>query len=99
MTAYVRIEGGARKEVLLVPNAALRFKPANVDNQKRGGAVNGDAAKSRHDAFSGKVYVLQQSELAPVSVSLGITDNRNTEIVGGELKAGGQVGGGEAQAA
>lgn len=98
MTAYVSIAVAERKEVLLVPNAALRFKPANADNQKRGGALDGDAAKSRHDAFSGKVYVLQQGELAPVGVSLGITDNRNTEIVGGELKAGDQVVVGEAQA-
>ncbi|MDH4216515.1 MAG: efflux RND transporter periplasmic adaptor subunit, partial [Gallionella sp.] len=46
---------------------------------------------------SGKVYVLEQGELKPVSVSLGITDNRNTEIVGGELKAGDQIVTGEAQ--
>jgi HlyD family secretion protein len=32
-------------------------------------------------------------------VTLGITDNRNTEIVAGELKAGDQVVIGEAQAA
>ena len=49
------------------------------------------------DAFSGKVYVLENGELKPVSVSLGITDNRNTEIAGGELKAGDQVVIGEAQ--
>jgi HlyD family secretion protein len=34
--------------------------------------------------------------LKPVNVSLGITDNRNTEIVGGELKVGDQVVVGEA---
>lgn len=104
MTAYVSIAVVERKEVLLVPNAALRFKPANGGYQKRngghpGGAMNGGAAKPKHDAFSGKVYVLEQGELTPVSVSLGITDNRNTEIVAGELKAGDQVIVGEAQAA
>jgi HlyD family secretion protein len=112
MTAYVNIAVAERKDVLLVPNAALRFKPANTDMQKpaanqkndaqkSGGGQPGDSMggkKSRHDAFSGKVYVLEKDELKPISVSLGITDNRNTEIIGGELKAGDQVVVGEAQA-
>ena len=93
-----------RKDVLLVPNAALRFKPANANNQKPTGnqpgtAINGDTAKPKRDAFSGKVYVMEQGELVPVSVTLGITDNRNTEIVTGELKAGDQAVVGETQAA
>ena len=104
MTAYVSIAVVERKDVLLVPNAALRYKPANADNQKPAGnqpgaAMNGGAAKPKRDAFSAKVHVLEQGKLVPVSVSLGITDNRNTEIVSGELKAGDQVVIGEAQAA
>ncbi len=113
MTAYVNIAVAERKDVLLVPNAALRFKPANAEvlkpvtnqgtgSQKGGGSPTGESpsgAKPKRDAFSGKVYVLEQGSLRPVSVSLGITDNRNTEIVGGELKAGDQVVIGEAQAA
>ncbi len=131
MTAYVSIPVVERKDVLLVPNAALRFKPANAevqkpaanqrdgkllsgqpnDTQKSGGspgaATNGDAAKPKddklvsghpRDGFSGKVYMLENNELKPISVSLGITDNRNTEITGGELKAGDQLVVGEAQA-
>ena len=112
MTAYVNIAVAERKDVLLVPNAALRFKPANTDMQKPAANQKNDAQKSgggqpgdsmgskkpRHDAFSGKVYVLEKDELKPISVSLGITDNRNTEIVGGELKAGDQVVVGEAPA-
>ncbi len=102
MTAYVSIAVAERKGVLLVPNAALRFKPANADNQKRsghpGGTPGGGTAPKR-DVFSGKVYVLEQGELVPVSVTLGITDSRNTEITGGDLKAGDQVIVGETQAA
>ena len=115
MTAYVNIAVAERKEVLLIPNAALRFKPANGDGKKPaaspkdGGSHPGDGsvvAKPKdekrlpghpHDAFSGKVYVLEAGELKPVSVTLGITDNRNTEITGGELKVGEQVVVGEAQ--
>ncbi|MEO8342987.1 MAG: efflux RND transporter periplasmic adaptor subunit [Gallionella sp.] len=114
MTAYVNIAVAERKDVLLIPNAALRFKPANDDEKKlaanpRSGASRADngMAKPRdekrssthpNDAFSGKVYVLEAGELKPVSVTFGITDNRNTEITGGELKMGNQVVVGEAQA-
>jgi HlyD family secretion protein len=90
MTAYVSIAVAERKNVLLVPNAALRFKPA--------GTAGGDTPKPRHDAFSGKVYVQAKEGLKPVDVSLGITDNRDTEITAGELKEGDQVVIGEALA-
>ena len=99
MTAYVNVTVAERKEVLLVPNAALRFKPADGNNQKSGDATKKNTAKARRDAFSGKVYVLQQGKLSPIDVTLGITDSRNTEIVAGELKAGDQVVAGEALAA
>lgn len=102
MTAYVSIAVAERKDVLLVPNAALRFKPANAVIQKRGGhpgGAPGGGAAPRRDVFAGKVYVLEQGELTPLNVSLGITDNRNTEITGGDLKTGDQVIVGEAQAA
>lgn len=119
MTAYVSIAVAERKDVLLVPNASLRFKPANAemqksptnqsqnpivnsgsDAQKSGGGRPGDlpgGAKPKRDTFSGKVYVLENGKPKPISVTLGITDNRNTEITGGELKAGDQVVIGEAQ--
>ena len=100
MTTYVSITVAERKGVLLVPNAALRFKPANAEvqkpaaNQKDGNRLSGHP----RDGFSGKVYMLENNEPKPISVSLGITDNRNTEITGGELKAGDQLVVGEAQA-
>ncbi len=94
MTAYVTIAVAERKDVLLAPNAALRFKPANGDQSK----ASGNGAKPTdeksglpRDGFSGKVYVLRDGKPAPVAVSLGITDNRSTEVLGGELKAGDQV--------
>ncbi len=119
MTAYVTIAVAEGKDVLLVPNAGLRFKPANAEllkesanqrpaaDQTKTAQVSGsrpeglpsiEGVKSKHDAFSGKVYVLENGGLKPVNVSLGITDNRNTEITGGDLKAGDQVVVGEAQA-
>jgi HlyD family secretion protein len=114
MTAYVNIAVAERKDTLMVPNAALRYKPANSELQKLpqtahpGSDVGTDGAgrpgstpggKPKHDAFSGKVYILENGKLKPVSVIFGITDNRNTEIVSGNLKAGDQVVIGEAQSA
>lgn len=91
MTAYVSIAVEERKDVLLVPNAALRFKPANAETEKKSVDTAAKGGKQKRDAFSGTVYVLQGSALLPVNVSLGITDNRNTEVIGGDIKAGAQV--------
>lgn len=112
MTAYVNITVAERKDVLLVPNAALRFKPDNAmmqksvaipknEAQKNGARLDNSTrsadGKPKRNAFSGKVYIQGKSGLQPISVTLGITDNHNTEIVGGDLKAGDQVVLGEAQ--
>ncbi|MBK7673518.1 MAG: efflux RND transporter periplasmic adaptor subunit [Candidatus Accumulibacter sp.] len=104
MTAYVSIGVASRQDALLVPNAALRFKPSetsgsNGDKPAGGpGAASGSGGASeargkgkKRDTASGTVYVIDQGELKPVSVQLGITDSRNTEVLGGELKAGDKV--------
>jgi HlyD family secretion protein len=93
MTAYVSIAVSVRKDVLLVPNAALRFKPSDEAEQKSAGNT-----KPKRDAFSGRVYVLEAGKPLLRNVTLGITDNRNTEIIGGELKVGEQIIVGDAQA-
>ena len=103
MTAYVSIAVDRRDDVLMVANAALRFKPAGAE-EKAGGddpvpAANGaSAGESRREgkgrkreANSGTVYIVDGKGIKPVSVQLGITDNRNSEVVGGDLKAGDRV--------
>ena len=106
MTAYVNIGVQRRENVLLLPNAALRFKPADAAEKKpengaknpstaTSGPANGDKKGKKRDGQSGTVYVLSGDEIKPVSVQLGITDNRNTEVIGGELKAGDRVVTGE----
>ena len=100
MTAYVTIGVQSRDDVLLVPNAALRFKPADVAEKKAENGAKpastatggpGDKKGKKRDGQSGTVYVLDGEELKALSVQLGITDNRNTEVVGGELKEGDRV--------
>jgi len=84
MTAYVNITTAERHNVLLVPNAALRFKPQE-SGDKQGGR------RARQEESRGTVYVLQGKQLKAVSVATGITDNRVTEIVSDSLKAGDEV--------
>jgi len=99
MTAYVNIAVARRDDVLMVPNAALRFRPADAEEEKKNESeANGQAGEARRngkgkkrDGSSGTVYILAGKELKPVSVQLGITDNRNSEVSGGELKAGDRV--------
>ncbi len=114
MTAYVNIVVAKREDALLVPNAALRYHPSEALLQQGGGAgqtanvaaggKNGNGSgmapgkRKKRDLYSGTVYVLRGDKLQPVSVKLGITDNRNTEVVGGALKEGDQVVVGENQA-
>jgi len=86
MTAYVNITVAQRKNVLLVPNAALRFKPADM------AAKNGKARKEeRKKGASATVYVLENDKLKPVAIGIGITDNKFTEVTSGGLKAGDAV--------
>ncbi|MBN9421614.1 MAG: efflux transporter periplasmic adaptor subunit [Candidatus Accumulibacter sp. 66-26] len=102
MTAYVNIGVAQRKDALLVPNAALRFKPADLpakagapekakEAKDASGGGKGEGRGKKRDASNGTVYVVDGKELKAVGVQLGITDNRNTEVLGGELKAGDRV--------
>lgn len=99
MTAYVSIGVASRQDVLLVPNAALRFKPADgngarpATTQAPAGIQKpaGEGGGRKRETASGTAYRVEQGELKAVSVSLGITDNRNSEVLGGDLKAGDTV--------
>ena len=86
MTAYVNIAVAERKNVLLVPNGALRFKPADA-------APKNGKARAREDRKKGPsatVHILENGKLKPVSIGTGITDNKFTEVTSG-LKVGDAV--------
>ncbi|EXI80873.1 MAG: Macrolide-specific efflux protein MacA precursor [Candidatus Accumulibacter appositus] len=101
MTAYVSIAVAQRDDALLLPNAALRFKPPEdadkplpaqpTERTARADSANGKGRKRDADGSSGTVHVVDQGQLKAVRVQLGITDNRNSEVLAGELKAGQQV--------
>lgn len=94
MTAYVSIAVAERRNILMIPNAALRYRPAGDDK----GASRGGAREPAKDAggYFAKVYVLRNGAPVPVPVKLGITDNRNTEILAGQIKAGEKIVTGDA---
>ncbi len=102
MTAYVNITVAQRQDVLMLPNAALRFRPADAPG--RPGKPQGDSGKPPADSAKpntgrgkadaapmGTVYVLENGQPKPLRVAVGITDNRFTEVVGGEIKEGAAV--------
>ncbi len=114
MTAYVSIVFAKHDNVMLVPNAALRYrpktengadgagKPANGSRANQGAGKGGrkkSAEASNAGGFGhGKVYVLQDGKPQLREVQVGITDGKLTEIISDTLKPGDQVVTGNAQA-
>lgn len=88
MTSYVSIAVAEQQAALRVPNAALRYRPAQNESSR-------DKPKAkpsrRQDGSVRKVYVLRQGTPVAVPVTLGITDNKYTAVLSGNLKAGDQV--------
>lgn len=86
MTAYVDIILEQRRDVLLLPNAALRFKPKTDDKD-----ANKQTKRNKAERGVAKVYLLQQGQAKEVSVKTGISNGKVTEILSGDLKEGSQV--------
>ena len=95
MTAYVSITVAKSEDTLLVPNAALRFRPAEGvtrSDRPRSDKAQGERAKDKGNMRpSGTVYVLENGQPKALRVSLGITDNRMTEVLDDGLKGGDKV--------
>lgn len=93
MTAYVNIKTAERKNALLIPNSALRYKPSALENKEQKTAEQKQNKKSHSgDGRSATVYVLENGAPKPVKIKIGITDGRQTEVLdGGGLKAGDEV--------
>jgi HlyD family secretion protein len=97
MTAYVSIVVAERSEILLLPNAALRFKPTTSAEKSAPRTYGGkEPQNGKNTGFPGRVFVLREGKPQAVSVTLGITDNRHTELIDSPLKPGDQVIVGEA---
>lgn len=100
MTAAATIVAVERNGVLLVPNTALRFAPAQPGGEamaSSGGLVSklmprmprtGARKAAGGEAAGKQVYVLKDGQAVAVAVKTGISDGRMTEVVGGELQEG-----------
>ena len=101
MTATADIVTSERRGVLLVPNAALRFKPAAADQDKGiAGSLSFPGMRRPRSERTVKVergatqtvYVKgADGEPRPVQVRTGDTNGTVTEVIGGALKPGTEV--------
>ena len=90
MTAYVNINFAKHDNVLLVPNAALRYRPKNEEMKlamKKDKKSDDNKAKTKSDGLgSGKVYVLRNNKPEMIRVKTSITNGKYTEIVTSDIK-------------
>jgi HlyD family secretion protein len=87
MTAIVQITVDEAKDVLKIPNAALRFELPGTAGANA--AAAGEASGHGLDAV---VWVLDEEEQpVPVRVTLGRSNESATELVDGSLRAGQRV--------
>ncbi|WP_020472812.1 efflux RND transporter periplasmic adaptor subunit [Zavarzinella formosa] len=86
MTANLKFEVDRRKDALLVPNAALRYRPAA--NLIAGGTASRAKDGDKEKPGQGVVWVAEGNKVRPITVKLGLTDGNFTEVLDGELKDG-----------
>jgi HlyD family secretion protein len=101
LTANLKFMVAERKDVLLAPNAALRFLPQpeqiaagfrqapKKERQGHGGAQAKTPNKDKKpEAARGTLWLPAGNEVKPLEVKVGLTDGTLTEVSSPELKAG-----------
>ena len=101
MTANVTVQIAMNENVLRVPNAALRFRPATQQTAGGSQGAGFDASQVRGTAGRvggggaernfGRVFVLRTGQIVPVRVRTGVTDGAMTAVIDGDLQEGDQV--------
>lgn len=87
MTANIKVNIQTRDDVLMVPAAALRFRPQAKPEEAKEGGKSGKGKKEGGPA----VYKLVNGEPVRVAIKIGISDQKMTEILSGELKPGDEL--------
>jgi HlyD family secretion protein len=90
MTANVTFPYADKQDVLRVPNAALRYKPA-ADAAAPKPAPDASKPKGERNSGQRTLWVLRNGQPQAVPVKTGISDGVQTEIVEGEVKEGDEV--------
>ncbi len=88
MTASARILTEERQDALKLPNEALRFRPVQADGTPVKLEVRG---REEGPGIPGRVWVLKEGKPSAVSVRLGVSDGKATEMLKGELQAGQEI--------
>ena len=102
MTAAATIVATERSNVLLVPNTALRFAPTNGTSPAAAGGgslvsklmprppTSGARKAGGNQMTQGpkQIWVLQEGQAVPMTVTTGISDGRMTEVQGSSLQEG-----------
>jgi HlyD family secretion protein len=104
MTANLKFEVSRKQDVLLVSNAALRFRPpadkiapdAKNSSGKAPTAGQPKAKTGPKTSDHGSVWVEENGLLKPIRIKIGQSDGTMTEVLGGDLKEGTKVVSGEA---
>ena len=96
MTATADITVDERKDVLTVPNAALRYAPPPeaVEDEDRSGLLGmlipqGSERQSRGDGRT--LWVMRDGVPVEITVETGASDGLVTELLGGEIAEGDRV--------
>ncbi|NLD04555.1 MAG: efflux RND transporter periplasmic adaptor subunit [Synergistaceae bacterium] len=90
MTANVSLIVEEREDVLVVPNSAFRFKPADTSAKSAQPGAGMMGKQTIAEVKKPAVYVYDKKVPARVEVKRGITDGQNTEIISG-LSEGDEV--------
>ena len=88
MTANARLLTEERANVLKVANEALRFRPSQADGKPVKREIR---ARETGPGVPGRIWRLKDGEPEAVSVRLGVSDGKMTELLQGELKEGDAV--------
>jgi HlyD family secretion protein len=94
MTATATIRVAERQGVLVVPTAALRFRPPAPPRTSRRFSLlptPPDLGRSESWGVDDAVYVLREGVLAPLAVHAGLSDGQWTEVSAPGLTAGEEV--------
>jgi len=94
MTANVTVETARKDNVLKIPSAALRFKPAAGEMTDKGKQVKpaDQVQRKAKKEPAEKVYVLgKDNKPVPVRVKTGLSNDGQVELEEGNLKEGDEV--------
>ena|SRR3989339_251493 len=86
MTANVSIIISAKKDILRIPNAALRFTMPDKDKDK-----NKKAQQKGPGQKGASVWILENGKPKRLPVSTSVSDGSYTELISGEIRAGQEV--------